>query len=258
MTQSELPTIGDFKVFIIGPSGVGKTTFIQKHATGDFFSEYTPTMTPQTTPISFRMMGEDVDGIVYLNVSDCVYGDSWSEADAAIFMFDIYNGSTFSPAMSAYTLFQILHPSKPAIFVGTKSDIGTEDFSNVSLLSSNGYHGGEYAISEPPTYAISSKSAFNYEMPFLYLIRQLVDETLDFEEMSVYNPPTVIISPHIESQLLQELEHASAIPLPDLSDIEENDLSSLSELESPTENDQWSMGSIPSLDFGFSSCDEFD
>ena len=86
--QPELPSLGDFNVSVIGPSGVGKTTFIQKHATGDFSPVYTPTTTQQITPISFRMVSGDgdVDGIIHLNVSDHVYGTLWNEADAAIFL----------------------------------------------------------------------------------------------------------------------------------------------------------------------------
>nr|QBK85785.1 MAG: Ras family GTPase [Marseillevirus LCMAC101] len=223
--QFGLPTIiGDFKVLVIGPSGVGKTTFIKRHATGDFSSQYTPTTTAQTTPISFHMVGDDVGGeagvddIVQLNVVDHADGESWNQADAAIFMFDLANPNSFDPAMTAFHLFRVQFPSVPTVFVGSKHDISNGNFLEQFTWS---------IVWDEERQVISSKTNFDYEKPFLYLIRQLLgNETLNFAEM-----PVVTIPPHLEEQLLQELAVAGVTPLPYLPDIEENDESQLSYLD---------------------------
>lgn len=261
MTQSELPILGNFNVFIIGPSGVGKTTFIQKHHTGDFISEYTSTTTPLITLIKFRVVGDDMDGIIHLNVLDHAHSAAWGVADAVIIMFDLHNLNTLDTAMQTFQLFRDHYPDTPTVVVGNKYDLF--DVGNPSqadqIASASDTFGAVMIV-------ISCKTNFNYEKPFLYLIHKLTGNyTLNFEEMPVVAPPMVIIPPHLEAQLLQELESAGVTPLPDLPDIEENDLSStdisnlsdLPDLEPVGED--WSDGINWSAEPGyFSSDDEFD
>jgi len=247
----ELQTLGSYKIFVVGPPGVGKTTFIKKHATGDFSSQYTPTTTVQTTPISFRVVDDEggeleedaeVDGIVQLDVFDHVNGESWHQADAAIFMFDLSNPNSFVLAMTAFQLYRMLFPINPAVFVGNKHDIANDFLLNEftwSIVLGTG---------EDEKKVISSKTNFNYEGPFLYLIRRLLgNDSLEFGVMPVVNPPTVVIPPHLEAQLLQELAVAGVTPLPDLPDIEESEESNIS---TPSDT-------IPSLEFS-SDLDDYD
>ncbi len=228
--MTTLQILGDFNVLVIGPSSAGKTIFIQKHATGDFISEYTPTTTSQTTPISFHVTGDYLDGMVNLNVHDYVSGESWEEADAAIFMFDNSQLSlTLDPTIHARQLFQSYYPTIPTVLAGNKSDLtpGT--------------------IFGESTFMISSKTNFNYEKPFLHLVRCLLDDdTLNFEEMPAADIPIVQIHPSLQALALQELETASAIPLPD---IEENDFSDIPVIEGVS-------FSSPDFDDYFSSSDD--
>ncbi len=230
MSQSGLPSLGDFNVFIIGSSGMGKTTFIQKHATGDFISAYTPTTETQITPISLRVVGEGVDGIVKLRVCDHFSGEWWNEVDAAIFMFDLGKPSTVLTSMSALKHFRTLHLDVPIVFVGNKHDL----FNIVYLTPMHQL----MATLDVFFIMVSSKTNFDYEKPFLHLIRKLMENVaLEFEEIPVVAPPTVVIPPHLMKAALQELEAAGVTHLPDLPDIEEN---------------QWSDStvSMPELEFG--------
>jgi GTP-binding nuclear protein Ran len=216
--MTNLPILGNFNVFVIGTSGVGKTTFIHKHVTGDFISIHTPTTTPQSTPLSFCVEGYDVEGydlagIVHLNVHDHVSGESWEEANAAIFMFDNSHPNTINVTIHARQLFSSYHPSVPTVLVGNKND----------LVS--------FSTSFESSFTISTKTNNNYEKPFLYLIQQLLNNsTLEFGEMPVSEIPVVQIPPSLHALALQELEAAGVTPLPDLPDIEENDSSDESDL----------------------------
>jgi len=66
-------------------------------------------------------------------------------------------------------------------------------------------------------YDISAKSNYNFEKPFLYLIRQLAkDNNVAFREY-VCNPPSsdVVLDPATIAIWEKELRDASTIPLPD-------------------------------------------
>lgn len=226
--MTNLPTLGNFNVFVFGASGVGKTTFIRKHATGDFTHAHTPTATTQTTPLSFCFEGydeegDDLVGMVHLNVHDHVSGDTWDEADAAIFMFDCCQTTTIDNAIQTRQIFSSYHPSIPTVFLGNKNDLIPFSISSDPLFS----------FSSEPLFSISSKTNNNYEKPFLYVVRHLLNNsTLKFREMPVPEIPVVQIHPSLHALALQELEAASVIPLPDLPDIEENDLSDEPDLPS--------------------------
>lgn len=265
MTQSELSILGNFNVSIIGPSGVGKTTFIQKHATGDFISEYTPTTTPLITPIKFRVVGDDMDGIIQMNVLDHAHSAAWGVADAAIFMFDLPNLNTLDAVMQTFQLFRDHCPTTPTIVVGNKYDLF-----DVEIPGQADQIHSACATFDAVMDVISCKTNFDYEMPFLYLIHKLMGNySLVFEEIPVVAPPIVQIDLSSYNLALQELLAAGVTPLPDLSDIEENDLpdlvsstdisdiSDLPDLEPA--NEDWSDGINWSggVDY-FSSDDEFD
>ena len=250
MNQSELPSLGTFNVSVIGPPSVGKTAFIHKHFSGEFVSEYTPTTGGvHISPTSFYMVGDDLDGVVEIIMLDHnmehASGGAWAHSHAVIFMFDWTNEDTFDTAVEMHHLFQQQFPVTPSIVVGNKFD----------LLAGGITEQFNADIDTDLHVNISSKTNYNYEKPFLYLIRQLLgDSTLEFETMPVVAPPSVVIPPHLQALLLQELEAAGMTPLPDLPDIEENDLS-LSDLEPVSYEGSWSIDSA-SLDFS-SSDDEF-
>jgi len=203
-THNGLPIIGNFKILVIGPPRVGKTSFIQKHLTGEFSHHYTPTTHDQSFIDKFRVTGENTDGIIRLNLVDNVSGEFWNQADATIFMFDLSDINTFLPAVELCCLFQELFPTVPIVFVGNKYDIAPEP----DTVDKN--------------FVMSSKTNYGYEKPLINLIRQLMENpTLDFNVIPVAAPPTIIIPPHLEIQLLQELAAAGVSPLPDLPDIDE-------------------------------------
>jgi len=216
MARPELPSLGRFNIFV-GPSGAGKTPFIQKHAAGEFLPEYTPT-TNQKNTISFRVAGGDVDGIVYLNVFDV---DSRSDVDAAIFMFNLTDSDTKAVAIQALQLFRALRPSAPAVIAGNKCD----------LFFPGGLADLRQIIGLQDQRPVSSKTDFEYKKSFLRLIRRLLkNSALDFGEMPAAVQSTNL-PPHLLAQVTQELAAAGVAPLPDIPDIEENDFPDEPEIE---------------------------
>lgn len=65
-------------------------------------------------------------------------------------------------------------------------------------------------------YEISAKSNYNYEKPFLYLLRKLAgDPNLNFAEQAALLPPEVHIDMIAQQQQEEELRRAVLQPLPD-------------------------------------------
>jgi GTP-binding nuclear protein Ran len=65
-------------------------------------------------------------------------------------------------------------------------------------------------------YDISAKSNYNFEKPFLWIARKLVnDPNLTFVEAPALKPPEVHLDPNLVSQYEKELEEAKNVPLPD-------------------------------------------
>jgi GTP-binding nuclear protein Ran len=68
-------------------------------------------------------------------------------------------------------------------------------------------------------YDISAKSNYNFEKPFLWLARKLVgNASLEFVAAPALAPPEVQVNPELMAQYKEEMENASAMPLPDEDD----------------------------------------
>lgn len=46
--------VAKFKLVMVGDGGVGKTTFVKRHRTGEFEKTYTPTQGVNVTPVPFH------------------------------------------------------------------------------------------------------------------------------------------------------------------------------------------------------------
>ena len=68
-------------------------------------------------------------------------------------------------------------------------------------------------------YDISAKSNYNFEKPFLWLARKLVGNAqLEFVAAPALAPPEVQVNAELMAQYKQEMDDASAMPLPDEDD----------------------------------------
>lgn len=68
-------------------------------------------------------------------------------------------------------------------------------------------------------YDISAKSNYNFEKPFLWLARKLVgNPQLEFVAAPALAPPEVQVDAALMQQYQQEMDQATALPLPDEDD----------------------------------------
>ena len=158
-----------FKLMLLGDGGVGKTTYTRRNSTGEFVANYVPTMGVEVRPIRL----ETSVGPVVLNCWDTAGQEKlgglrdgyYIGAHAAIIMFDLTSRTTEKSVGKWFQDFRRVCPAEPVVVVGSKADckerkVKTKD---VTWPAKNGL---EYI-------EVSAKSNYNFELPFLTLLRKL-------------------------------------------------------------------------------------
>lgn len=178
-----------FKLCLIGDGNVGKTTFMARHQTGEFIKNYSATWGVNWFPLVFHT----TKGTITLNVWD--YGgqeklggsrdDYFTNADCAILMFDVTNKESYNNIPKWHSDFARVCPTSPIVLVGNKCDVTKEErkiLPKMITLHTKLSNIAKY-------YDVSAKSNYNFEKPFLCLLRVLMkDETLQFVESPDFLP----------------------------------------------------------------------
>ena len=152
-----------FKCVIVGDGGVGKTSLVNKFLDCDFSNCYIPTIGTNVHPITFNT----TYGLIALNVWDTAGKPEFGglrdayyiQSDCAIIMYD-----TRSSARNVVNWHKDLTrvcPDIPIVLVGNKKDLSICQYENPLKL---------------PLVKISVKQNRDVEIPFLNLIRRLMDK----------------------------------------------------------------------------------
>lgn len=186
--------IPTYKLAFIGDGGVGKTTFLIRHLTGEFEKKYVATLGVEVHPLEFRTN----QGPIRFNVWDVAGQEKlgglrdgyFASADAALVMFDSGSQLSWRNLPKWIDLFRAKCPNAPIVVCGNKVDIKDRKVkpTEISEAKNEGFlQGVQY-------YDISARSNYNFEKPFVYLARQLTgNESLQFVESPPLSPPTVIV-----------------------------------------------------------------
>jgi len=181
-----------FKLVIVGDGGVGKTTFINRHRTGKFTKNYIATMGVEVSPLTFYAGSEIKSESYTFNIWDCAGQEKFGGlrdgyyigADAFILMFDVTDKGTYKRLITHYMLIRKMCPDTPVVLCGNKVDVRDRKVMPKDIF----FH----RIHELQYYDISAKSNYNFEKPFLYLLRKLTGkEDLVFCDSPSVVPPVV-------------------------------------------------------------------
>jgi GTP-binding nuclear protein Ran len=169
---------------MIGNSQVGKSSFIKRHVTGDYQSTYVPTTNIEIHAITFNT----TKGHVKLNLWDCAVGSNrdicFKTADAAVLMFSLIDMQSYLDIENWHRNFTRIVPNAPMCIAGNKCDLKFTVITprDITIHRKLGLQ----------FYFTSGKSNYDYEKPFLYLLRKLMnDETLQFELGLPIIPPSI-------------------------------------------------------------------
>jgi len=170
-----------FKIVLMGNAKVGKTTFLQRHTSGEFNRKYIPTVGVDMDELEFQTNY----GTLHFIICDVSGQDKFSGIiegyylgiDAAILMFSLTDRDSYKSLPRWNRDIDRVSTDKmiPKVVCGNKVD---EEDRKVKIRHITWPQRKNF-----PYFDISAKSTHNFEKPFLYLARQLTGHPdLRFEE----------------------------------------------------------------------------
>eukprot|EP00002_Diphylleia_rotans_P001437 TRINITY_DN107_c0_g6_i1.p1 TRINITY_DN107_c0_g6~~TRINITY_DN107_c0_g6_i1.p1 ORF type:complete len:213 (+),score=44.11 TRINITY_DN107_c0_g6_i1:92-730(+) len=202
----------EFKLVLVGDGGVGKTTFVTRHLTGEFEKKYEATVGVEVRKLRFFTNR----GPLAFNVWDTAGQEKFGGlrdgyyigGQAAIIMFDVTSRTTYKNVPNWHKDLTRVCDNIPIALVGNKVDVKDRKVKAGQVI----FHRKKNLL----YFEVSAKSNYQYEKPFLGLARKLVgDAALVLTEAPAVRPPEVALDPAYIQQQEAELQATSSVPLPD-------------------------------------------
>ena len=129
-------------------------------------------------------------------------------ADCAIVMFDVCSRITYKNVPKWYKDITRVCDNKPIVLVGNKVDFKDRKVKARQILFPR-KHGIQY-------YDVSAKSNYQFEKPFLWLLKKLSgDPNLTLVEAPALAPEELTIDPNQIRQMENDLRNAENAPIDD-------------------------------------------
>lgn len=213
----QVTPVAEYKIVLVGDGGVGKTTFVKRHQTGEFEKKYIATQGVDVSSIVFYTN----HGPIKLNLWDTAGQEKlgglregyYIGANGAIIMFDVTSRVTYKNVPKWYKDLTRIVENIPIVLVGNKVDQKDRRV-RARQITFHRKRSLQY-------YDISAKSNYQYEKPFLWLLRTLVgDPNLFLVEAMALKPVELQMDMAQIQELNKEWEDALNKPLPDDEDEE--------------------------------------
>lgn len=206
------PITPRFKLVLVGDGGVGKTTFVKRHLTGEFEKKYVATLGVDVHPLVFHTTHGPITFDVWDTAGQEKFGGLrdgyYINGKCAIVMFDVTARITYKNVPSWYRDLRRICEHIPIVLCGNKTDV-RERCVKPSQIT---FHRKKNI----PYCEISAKSNLNYEKPFLILARLLSGEkTLDFVSSPALAPPEVVVDTKVIAKVKEQLQQAERSPIPE-------------------------------------------
>merc|ERR1712154_742193 len=201
----------EFKLVLVGDGGVGKTTLVKRHLTGEFEKKYIPTLGVEVHPLGVTTNC----GPLKFNVWDTAGQEKFGglrdgyyiQGQCAIIMFDVTSRITYRNVPNWHRDLTRVCENIPIVLCGNKVEI--KDRKKAKQITFHRKKNLQY-------YDISAKSNYNFEKPFLWLARKLSgDNQLHFVEAIALQPPEFTVDEATRVQYDAELAAAQEMPLPE-------------------------------------------
>jgi len=201
-----------FKLVLVGDGGVGKTTFVKRHQTGEFEKKYIATLGVEVHPLVFHTNR----GPIRFNVWDTAGQEKFGglrdgyyiQGQCAVILFDVTSRITYKNVPNWHRDLVRVCQNIPIVLCGNKVDVKDRKVTPKAIV----FHRKKNL----QYYDISARSNYNFEKPFLWLARKLTgDATLEFVAMPALAPPEVQMDPGMVNKYEEELKVAQQTALPD-------------------------------------------
>jgi len=213
--SNQQQNVPEFKLVLVGDGGVGKTTLVKRHLTGEFEKKYIPTLGVEVHPLKFNTNC----GPITFNVWDTAGQEKFGglrdgyyiQGNCAIIMFDVTSRITYKNVPNWHRDIIRVCENIPIVLVGNKVDI-KERMVKARNIQFHRKRNLQY-------YDLSARSNYNFEKPFLWLTRRLTNQrNLEFIG-DIAHPPELIIDPNLVAQHEADLAKAQQCPIDDDDDI---------------------------------------
>jgi len=211
--QQNRQNVPQFKLVLVGDGGVGKTTFVKRHKSGEFEKKYVATLGVEVHPLTF-----------YTSLGPIIY-NCWDTAGqekfgglrdgyyvggkAAIIMFDVTSRITYKSVSVWHRDLTRVCENIPIVLCGNKVDVKDRKVKPKHIV----FHRKKPNIQY---YDISAKSNYNFEKPFLWITRKLTgNQNVKFVAEPAMQPKDLEMDPKLAEQYAKELDLAQKAPLPD-------------------------------------------
>ena len=214
-TQQPNNIIAEFKLVLCGDGGTGKTTFVKRHITGEFEKKYIATLGVEVHPMVFctshgkiRFQVWDTAGQEKLSALRDGY---YIGAHCGIIMFDVCSRVTYKNVTKWYKELTRVCEGIPIVLVGNKVDVADRKVKAKQILFPRKY-GIQY-------YDISAKSNYQFEKPFLWLLKKLIGEpNLTLVEAPALKPSEITLSKEKINEIETDYNEAKKCPIDDNED----------------------------------------
>ena len=207
-----------FKLIIMGDGGVGKTTFVKRHRTGEFQKAYVPTKGVDVCNMDFSTSHGKIRFQVWDTAGQEKFGELrevyYIDVKCAIIMFDLTSRQTYKNVAMWHKNLTKIADNIPIVLVGNKADI-RERKVKAHQITLQRKHNLQY-------YDVSAKSNYQYEKPFIWLLKKLSgDDNLFLTEAPLLKDPEFLMDKDHLEHLRQEEEKAQKVGAMNLPDDDE-------------------------------------
>lgn len=201
----------EFKLVLCGDGGVGKTTLVKRHLTGEFEKKYIPTLGVEVHPLRFTTNC----GPLTFNVWDTAGQEKFGglrdgyyiQGQCAIIMFDVTSRITYKNVPNWHRDIVRVCENIPIVLVGNKVDVKDRQV-KAKNIQFHRKRNLQY-------YDLSARSNYNFEKPFLWLARRLTNQgNLQFVGQFA-KAPEIQIDNALIAQHEEELRNAQNVAIND-------------------------------------------
>merc|ERR1712160_50814 len=206
--QSEIP---QFKCLLVGDGGVGKTTFVKRHLTGEFEKKYVATIGVEVHAMPF----DTNRGRLIFNVWDTAGQEKFGglrdgyyiQGQCAVIMFDVTSRITYKNVPNWHRDIVRVCENIPIVLVGNKVDVKDRQVKAKNIQ----FHRKKNL----QYYDLSARSNYNFEKPFLWLARRLTNQP-NLQFVGQYaKAPEIQIDAALIQQHERELQAAQNVAIGD-------------------------------------------
>ena len=169
-----------YKILVVGDGNTGKTAYLRRLITGQFDNKYYATMGVEITGHTFSSNKGEIHVVFWdtagIKKNEGLRQGYYIGSKAAIVMADLTNRESFINIKKWLKEVREVCPDIPLVVCGNKADrkdraIKPREIGDLVRRWKTQY------------YEVSAKSNYNFDKPFIYLLRKLLqDDNLTFKE----------------------------------------------------------------------------